>query len=107
MGRGRNTSNIVNNNGGDPPGGGGGGGPQIRQKLRVGESAGSAAASASGGAMLANIPSPAPRPASGGGSVLSRLANMDAGRAVRALATGGLSEAPAAVKTVLDHAKKK
>lgn len=106
MGRGRNTSNIVNNGGGDPPGGGG---PQmqVRQKLRVGESAGAAAASASGGAVLANIPSPAPRPETGGGSVLSRLANMDAGRAVRAVATGGLSEAPAAVKTILNHAKKK
>lgn len=42
MGLGRKNTNInvKNNSGGDDPPGGGGGGPQMKQKLRVGESAG-------------------------------------------------------------------
>lgn len=46
MGRARNNSGS-NNNHNPPPGGGGGGGggePGVKQKLKVGESAGSAAA---------------------------------------------------------------
>lgn len=111
MGLGRkNTSSIKNTGSGDdppPPPPPGGGGPQARQKLRVGESAGSAAA-LSGGNMISSPPPPPAKPApaaKSAGSVLGRLANMDAGRAVRAVATGGLTEAPALARTVLDYAK--
>lgn len=113
MGLGRkNTSSIKNTGSGDdppPPPPPGGGGPQARQKLRVGESAGSAAA-LSGGNMISSLP-PTPTKPAAKGSVLSRIAKADAGevmaRGARAAVTLGASEVPAAVKSVLDYVKSK
>lgn len=117
MGLGRKNTSSIKNTGNDdppPPPPPGGGGPQARQKLRVGESAGSAAAVSGGNMISSPLPTPAPAKPAAKGSVLSRIAKADAGevmaRGARAAVTLGLTEAPAilrAGKTVLDYAKTK